>query len=384
MALSQRAPGSSLLLFEKSAAGAVFLGSGRTPSHSSDWPCAKQKLAWVKQGAVNSSACEHLSKNGGDGASSCLRTREYLRCLQAGHHPRLQRKGHGLVHQPSDEAARARPCATSGGKNIGLDTKFAMYQMRAMTTKNVAPGLSADMTTPKGHTHKENRNRMAGSGYFNMQGAAFTFVGGLGLYWFLDYMSKNMARRQRAAIVEQESIGTPKLGGPWSLYDRNGNLVTDHDFRGKYQLIYFGFSFCPDICPEEMEKQGMVIEKLDKMFGKDIVEPIFITVDPARDTVAQVDSYCSEFHPRLRGLTGTPEQVKKVTRAFRVYYNEGIRADGDDYLVDHSIIQYFMDRNGNFVDFFGKNMTVGEIVSKIAAKIQTDEGKLQNKKYSAG
>ena len=90
-------------------------------------------------------------------------------------------------------------------------------------------------------------------------------------------------------MVEQESIGTPKLGGPWTLFDRKGRVVTDADFRGKYQLIYFGFSFCPDICPEEMEKQRMVVEKIDKMFGSELIEPIFITCDPARDTVAQVN-----------------------------------------------------------------------------------------------
>ncbi|CAD7928849.1 unnamed protein product [Amoebophrya sp. A120] len=261
---------------------------------------------------------------------------------------------------------------------------IGMTRPRYLNTENVAPGLGADSITPKGHTHRENRNRLVGPAYFTYHGAAFTLFFGFGMWWFLDYLSKNMAKRQRAAIVEQESIGTPKLGGPWTLYNRQGKLVTDADFRGKYQLIYFGFTFCPDICPEEMEKQGMVIEKLDKMFGAELVEPIFISVDPGRDTVAQVDTYCSEFHKRLQGLTGSPEQVKKVTRAFRVYYNEGIRADGEDYLVDHSIIQYLMDRNGKFVDFFGKNMTVGEIVSKISAQILIDQGKFQDKKYATG
>mmetsp|Transcript_7417 Transcript_7417/g.17906 ORF Transcript_7417/g.17906 Transcript_7417/m.17906 type:complete len:337 (+) Transcript_7417:117-1127(+) len=276
--------------------------------------------------------------------------------------------------------------SSSSSSSSGARREFfylTTCQKRFLKTQNVAPGLASDMVTPKGHSHRENRQRLAGHAYFTYQGCAFTVFFGMGMFWFLDYLSKNMMKRQRAAIVEQESIGTPKLGGPWTLYDRTGKLVTSADFRGKYQLVYFGFSYCPDVCPEEMEKQRIVVEKLDKMFHEQLVEPIFISVDPGRDTVAQVDSYCSEFHPRLQGFTGTPEMIKKVTRSFRVYYNEGIRADGEDYLVDHSIIQYLMDRNGKFVDFFGKNMTSGEIVNKISAQILVDQGKFQKGKYDA-
>lgn len=101
--------------------------------------------------------------------------------------------------------------------------------------------------------------------------------------------------------------------------------------------------------------------------------PVFISIDPGRDSVAQVTSYCAEFHPRLLGLTGTLASIKKVTRAFRVYYNEGIRTDdSEDYLVDHSIIHYFMDRNGKFVEFFGKNMNVNEMFDKISGYIDKD------------
>ncbi|KAL8444388.1 hypothetical protein Emag_005483 [Eimeria magna] len=118
---------------------------------------------------------------------------------------------------------------------------------------------------------------------------------------------------------------------------------------GKYVLIYFGFSFCPDICPKELEKLTQIINLIDKEHGE-VVQPIFITVDPARDTVAQVAEYCKDFHPRLIGLTGTPglwgsglqSQIKDVTRKFRVYFNQTARTGDEDYLVDHSIIQYFM------------------------------------------
>eukprot|EP00397_Hematodinium_sp_SG-2012_P056914 GEMP01070698.1.p1 GENE.GEMP01070698.1~~GEMP01070698.1.p1 ORF type:complete len:211 (-),score=39.61 GEMP01070698.1:522-1154(-) len=122
---------------------------------------------------------------------------------------------------------------------------------------------------------------------------------------------------------------------------------------------------------EEMEKQAMVIERLDKKLGE-LVTPVFITCDPMRDTVAQVNDYCKDFHPRLVGLTGTTDQVKKVTRSYRVYFNEGLRHDGEDYLVDHSIIHYLLNPKGKFLDFYGKNLTADEMTKKMEATIRED------------
>merc|ERR1719444_295101 len=98
----------------------------------------------------------------------------------------------------------------------------------------------------------------------------------------------------------------------------------------------------------------------------------------------QVDSYCKEFHPRIAGLTGTPEQVKKVSRAYRVYFNEGIRNSDQDYLIDHSIIHYFVGKNGKFVDFFGKNMTAQEMADKMKVTILEDLEKKKNRKERRG
>ncbi|XP_026190025.1 protein SCO1 homolog, mitochondrial [Cyclospora cayetanensis] len=183
-------------------------------------------------------------------------------------------------------------------------------------------------------------------------------------------------------ITESISVGKPLLGGPWTLVDGKGALCSSSDFGGKYQLVYFGFTFCPDICPKELEKLAQVIEIIDKEYGE-IVQPIFITVDPARDTVAQVADYCKEFHPRLIGLTGTPGQIKDVTRKFRVYFNETARTGDDEYLVDHSIIQYFMGRDGSFKDFFGQNMTTREVAQKIGQHIKADQLKGEKKRQEA-
>merc|ERR1712203_462641 len=101
--------------------------------------------------------------------------------------------------------------------------------------------------------------------------------------------------------------------------DRKGKRVTDEDLKGQYLLMYFGFTFCPDICPQEMEKQTQVIELIEKAVGP-VATPVFISIDPNRDTPPVIDEYCSDFHPRIVGLTGTNEQVKQVSRAYRVYY----------------------------------------------------------------
>lgn len=217
---------------------------------------------------------------------------------------------------------------------------------------------------------------------FTWRSAIFTTVmclGCLGYYELLNWRKQDNSR----ATTTQERLGTPKLGGPFELLDRTGKTVTEKDFLGQYLMIYFGFTFCPDICPQEMEKQTQAIELLDAEFGP-VATPIFISVDPARDKPPQVNEYCSEFHPRIAGLTGTPEQVKKVSRAYRVYFNEGIRNSDEDYLIDHSIIHYFVGKNGKFIDFFGKNMTAMEMATKMRTRILEDRARAKERKERRG
>lgn len=208
-----------------------------------------------------------------------------------------------------------------------------------------------------------------------------TFVCGA-VIWYYDFLVSRKQEESRA-ITTQDSVGKPKLGGPFELVDRQGKSVTEKDFLGQYLLIYFGFTFCPDICPQEMEKQTRAVELIEQSIGP-VVTPVFISVDPARDTVEQVDDYCKEFHPRIVGLTGTPEQVKQVSRAYRVYFNEGIRNSEKDYLIDHSIIHYFVGKNGKFIDFFGKNMTAQEMAGKMKVAILEDQEKAKQRKARRG
>lgn len=169
------------------------------------------------------------------------------------------------------------------------------------------------------------------------------------------------------AVKEGPSAGKAAIGGPFNLVNHDGKRVTEKDFKGKWTLVYFGFTHCPDICPDELLKLAAAIDKIKEKAGIDIV-PVFISVDPERDTIEQVREYVKEFHPKLVGLTGTPDEIKKVARAYRVYYMKTAEEDSD-YLVDHSIVMYLMDPNMEFVKFFGKNNDVNSLTDGVIKEI---------------
>lgn len=226
--------------------------------------------------------------------------------------------------------------------------------------------------------------------------------------------------RRRVADAAK-GVGRPKIGGKFTLLDQEGKRFTDEDMKGGYTLVgvfdhlqrgiglielfiqvYFGFSHCPDICPEELDKMANMIDLVasttqnrigtnsfvDPSSRKAPLLPLFITCDPARDTPAVLKHYLAEFHPGLVGLTGTWEQVKDVCKKYRVYFStpEGVKP-GMDYLVDHSIYFYLMgktgslcfdcrvansrtDPEGDFVEAIGRQHSAGR-----AAKIIVDHMK---------
>ena len=148
--------------------------------------------------------------------------------------------------------------------------------------------------------------------------------------------------RQRIADTSK-GMGKPKVGGAFALTDQHGRPFTDQDLRGKYALVYFGFTHCPDICPEELDKMAEMIELVKRAAGGSVLRPVVVSCDPARDTPAVMKKYLQEFHPDMIGLTGTWEQVKATCKAYRVYFStpEDVKP-GQDYLVDHSIYFYLM------------------------------------------
>ena len=147
--------------------------------------------------------------------------------------------------------------------------------------------------------------------------------------------------------------GIAQIGGPFTLKDHMGKTRTEKDYQGKLMLIYFGYSYCPDVCPTALQIMSVALDGLDKK-AKEIT-PIFITVDPERDTVAHLNKYVKNFHPDMVGLTGTAEQIKQAAKVYRVYYRKAEPATGSpdkDYLMDHSSVVYLMDRDGRYVTHF--------------------------------
>lgn len=198
-------------------------------------------------------------------------------------------------------------------------------------------------------------------------------VMGLGIFAF--YRHKREEKMTRP-MMQQKTIGKALLGGPFSLVDSDGVPVTEETFRGQWMVLYFGFTYCPDICPSELVKLGKVLGKLDKTDGVGpVITPVFISVDPKRDSVKQLEFYKKDFHPRMRFLTGTPEQVKRAAKAYRVYYtNTNAKTENDDddwdYLVDHSIVMYFVSPEGEFLEFFTQLAEVDEICDRITAHVK--------------
>src|SRR5690606_31911637 len=148
-------------------------------------------------------------------------------------------------------------------------------------------------------------------------------------------------------------IGEAAIGGPFTLVDGEGRTRTDADFRGKLMLIYFGYTYCPDVCPTELQSMMQAHDLLGPDAAAE-VQPIFISVDPERDTPARVAASVESFGDALICLPGTPEQVAAAARAYRVYYRKNESASATDYLVDHSSIIYLMGRDGRFLSHFGR------------------------------
>lgn len=184
----------------------------------------------------------------------------------------------------------------------------------------------------------------------------FVITGGAMIIYFR--VEKERLARKRVAEMSK-GVGRPKVGGPFVLKDLNGNQYTEENLKGKYSFVYFGFTHCPDICPDELDKMAEIIDNVKEATkGENVFLPVFVTCDPVRDTPEVLRSYLQEFHKDIVGLTGTYEQVKHMCKQYRVYFSTPQNVNpGDDYLVDHSIYFYLMDPDGDFVECIGRQDT---------------------------
>lgn len=162
--------------------------------------------------------------------------------------------------------------------------------------------------------------------------------------------------------------GTALVGGPFTLTDQDGRKVTDKDFRGRYMLVFFGYTYCPDFCPTELQVMSVALESLGAK--ADAIQPIFISFDPERDTPEVLKQYVSNFHPRLVGLTGTQEEIAAAAKAYRVYYSKVPNSSAPDtYLMDHSTITYLMDPQGKFLKHFSYSTDASALAKALEAAI---------------
>ena len=163
------------------------------------------------------------------------------------------------------------------------------------------------------------------------------------------------------------AVSAVSVGGPFTLTDHNGNETTDKNYHGKYILVQFGYTYCPDICPTELQKAATTLDLLGE--DADEVQVLFISVDPERDTAAILADYVGAFHENIIGLTGTPDQIRNVTKAYRVYYAKDRPDENGDYLVSHSAFTYFMSPDGQYLRHFSSTDAPEVMAEQIRAAL---------------
>ncbi|KAL1747057.1 h-sco1 [Schizophyllum fasciatum] len=240
-------------------------------------------------------------------------------------------------------------------------------------------------------------------GVFTLPSAAVFVATALGLVLYFRHEKQKLAD-QRERENAAQAYGRPKVGGPFALtatsaYPQSavptiddapeGTPLTESALLGRWSLLYFGFTNCPDICPAELDKIGEVVRELAPTTP---ILPLFITVDPQRDTLPAIARYLRDFHPSfvggravdanfLQGADKDParaawEGTKSICRAYRVYFSTPPDADpAGDYLVDHSIFVYLVDPEGTFVDAFGQNLAAREMAGQIREAVHVWEGR---------
>ncbi|MCJ1245603.1 Cu-binding protein [Trapelia coarctata] len=229
-------------------------------------------------------------------------------------------------------------------------------------------------------TVQEMRSRYK-FGPFSMVAVVVFLSTGIGMGF---YFRSEKERLQRQRIAEaSKGVGKPKVGGAFELVDQDGKVWSSEEMKGRFSLVYFGFSHCPDICPEELDKMAHMLDLVSTALpptasSNPTLLPIFITCDPARDTPSVLKAYLKEFHPALIGLTGTWEQIKAVCKLYRVYFStpQGVKP-GMDYLVDHSIYFYLMDPEGDFIEAIGRTHSAEKAARIISEHMSDWKGRIK-------
>jgi protein SCO1/2 len=168
-------------------------------------------------------------------------------------------------------------------------------------------------------------------------------------------------------LIEGLLSGRAPVGGPFELTDQTGHRRTDADFQGKLVVIYFGYTYCPDVCPTELQSISLALDKLGA--AAETIQPLFITVDPGRDTPARLADFVSSFHPRLIGLTGSLAEIRKTANAYRTFFAKNGVTTPDDYSVDHTGFIYLLGKDGRYLGFLPPGLAPDAIADAIRARL---------------
>ena len=177
-----------------------------------------------------------------------------------------------------------------------------------------------------------------------------------------------MVPAQRFEDCIEGSVAGGNIGGPFELIDHRGQMVTDAQVLDQPALVYFGYTFCPDVCPMDVARNVVAVEILAD--AGLTVKPVFITIDPARDTVEYLADFVANNHPEMVGLTGTAEQIAKAARAYKVYYRKQPSQDEEYYLMDHSSFSYLMVPGFGFVDFLRSDLPPEVVADRVACVLK--------------
>jgi cytochrome oxidase Cu insertion factor (SCO1/SenC/PrrC family) len=180
--------------------------------------------------------------------------------------------------------------------------------------------------------------------------------------------AQSAQERAVAQAMDDLMYGRGAVGGPFTLTDQSGRRRSDTEFRGKLLIVYFGYTYCPDICPADLQQIGLAVDRLGEAGAA--LQPLFITIDPERDTPEVLAQYVPSFHPKLLGLTGSPEEIARVAREYKVVYTKYQPPAGGPYLIDHTGFTYLVDATGKYRGFFPPGTSedrMREIIAKILA-----------------
>ncbi|MBU3597879.1 SCO family protein [Polynucleobacter bastaniensis] len=187
----------------------------------------------------------------------------------------------------------------------------------------------------------------------------------------LGYAQTAQSRAESVRLMNDLMSGKGRVGGPFTLLDQNGKKRTLAEFKGKVVLIYFGYMFCPDICPTDLSNLAGLLKRLGKDSAQ--VQVIFITLDPARDTQEFIGKYVEYFDKRILGLRGTEQQTKQVATQYKTFYEKVGLKDGQ-YVIDHTAFTYIMNRNGKYLAFFPPGTSPERMEVMVREALATSEG----------